>query len=68
MRYNRKPPIFEDIDEELFSQLPPNYRLMETGGGFGMQIAECDFHSATIVLDAFHRPMSKILTSIEEEA
>ena len=68
MSYSRKPPIFEDLDEKLFSQLPPSYRLMETGGGLGMQIAECDFYSATMPLDAFHRPMSKIMTSLEEEA
>ena len=68
MSYDRKPPLFEDLDDALFSQLPPNYRLMETGTGLGMQIAECDFHSATMMLDAFHRPMSKILMGLEEEA
>ena len=67
MSFDKKPEIFEDVDDALFQRLPPNYRLMESGSGMQVQVDHCDFHNATINLEPFHRPITKILRPAKTE-
>ena len=62
-----KPPIFEDVSDELFAQLPPNYRLMDTGSELDVGIATCAAFNCTIGLWPFHRPITKVFPPLETE-
>ena len=62
MTFDRKPKIFEDVDDALFQELPPNYRLLESGDGFEMAVDFCERHGAYIALCPFHRPIARCLT------
>ena len=67
MSFNRKPALFEDLDDALFDALPPNYRLMESGSGTNNQLGECDEYRCTINIYPFHRPISRTHGRMPEE-
>ena len=65
--FNRKPAIFEELDDAMFAQLPPLYRLMDTGEGLDVRIAECEPERCTMNLYAFYRPISRPYGKLPEE-
>ena len=68
MSLKKKPPIFEELDDELFARLPPLYRLMETGSSLEAEVDTCDYYDTSMTLSGFHRPISRTLTDPEAEA
>lgn len=67
MSFDKKPPIFEEIDDALFARLPANYRLMETGSNLEVEVTTCDYYDSSMSLTPFHRAMSRTLTNPEPE-
>ncbi len=68
MSFDRKPEIFEEVDDVLFDRLPPNYRLAEVGSPLGTHLDMCDYYGTTMNLDPFHRPITKTLTKPRNES
>ncbi len=68
MSFQKKPSIFEQIDDALFERWPPLYRLMETGSNLEAEVTTCDYYETSMTLSGFHRPISRVLPDPETEA
>jgi fido (protein-threonine AMPylation protein) len=67
MSFKRKPKILEQLDDDLFQQLPPDFRLMEEGAMMDMEFADCDYYGTIMVLHPFPRPISRVLAHPQPE-
>jgi len=67
MSFKRKPKILEQLDDELFQLLPPDFRLMEEGARVDMAFAECDHYGTIMILHPFPRPISRVLIDSRPE-
>jgi hypothetical protein len=58
-----KPEIFEDLDDELFNQLPANYRLLKKIDTLPANLSESEgYKTVFFSCEPITKPISKILT------